>query len=440
MKRNTIRILLIVSVAVVISLVFLELTLAKIVRYTTTYFYGFDLTFFGAIVLPLILFEYLIVICNRSITRNIIGKNSPYLAVIQKIVITSTVISTILLISIWIEMSIFSRYTMILVVLAVGLSYCTSAFVLGSLAYRFLIWLRAYRSHVIFAYALASLLLSFAVVLTISNVMYMLANQPPVIFKNSAHMVAYVVSNPFFEAVFLYTSIASFLSIWLSSFFLIREYYVQTTRYKYLLLFCVPLFFFLTQFQPFLVELFAHYRTADPTTFGIYYSLFISYSKPVGGIFFGLAFFMAAGKVRVVPLKDYLVLAGLGLILFFTANQAILLNNLTYPPFGMAASSFLGLASFLVFVGIYGSALSFAQDANIRKYVRNSVSKELRLMDRIGMSELEEQISRKVTKITKNVTEQMEQETGVEPSLQDDEVQNYISEVLAELEKNEGGK
>lgn len=329
---------------------------------------------------------------------------------------------------------------MILVVLAVGLSYCTSAFVLGSLAYRFLIWLRAYRSHVIFAYALASLLLSFAVVLTISNVMYMLANQPPVIFKNSAHMVAYVVSNPFFEAVFLYTSIASFLSIWLSSFFLIREYYVQTTRYKYLLLFCVPLFFFLTQFQPFLVELFAHYRTADPTTFGIYYSLFISYSKPVGGIFFGLAFFMAAGKVRVVPLKDYLVLAGLGLILFFTANQAILLNNLTYPPFGMAASSFLGLASFLVFVGIYGSALSFAQDANIRKYVRNSVSKELRLMDRIGMSELEEQISRKVTKITKNVTEQMEQETGVEPSLQDDEVQNYISEVLAELEKNEGGK
>ena len=145
---------------------------------------------------------------------------------------------------------------------------------------------------------------------------------------------------------------------------------------------------------------------------------------------------MAARKVRVVPLKDYLVLAGLGLILFFTANQAILLNNLTYPPFGVATSSFLGLSSFLVFIGIYGSALSFAQDANIRKHVRNSVSEELRLMDRIGMSELQDQISRKVTKITKNVTEDMEQETGVEPSLQDDELQNYISEVLTEVERN----
>jgi hypothetical protein len=55
---------------------------------------------------------------------------------------------------------------------------------------------------------------------------------------------------------------------------------------------------------------------------------------------------MAAGKVRVVPLQDYLVLAGLGIRLFFTANQALLLNNLTYPPFGVAASSFSGLASF----------------------------------------------------------------------------------------------
>jgi hypothetical protein len=58
-------------------------------------------------------------------------------------------------------------------------------------------------------------------------------------------------------------------------------------------------------------------------------------------------------------------------------------------------------------------------------------------MHRIGMSELQDQISRKVTTITKNVTEEMEQETGVEPSLQDDEVRNYITEVLTELKKHE---
>jgi hypothetical protein len=124
----------------------------------------------------------------------------------------------------------------------------------------------------------------------------------------------------------------------------------------------------------------------------------------------------------------------LGLIFFFTTNQAIVLNNLTYPPFGVAASSLLGLASFLVFVGIYGSALSFAQDTNIRRQVRDSVSDELRLMDRIGMSEVQEQVSRRVSIITKNLTREMEVETGIGTSLKEDEVKNYISDVINELQ------
>ena len=145
---------------------------------------------------------------------------------------------------------------------------------------------------------------------------------------------------------------------------------------------------------------------------------------------------MVAGKVRITPLKDYLVLAGLGLIFFFTTNQAIVLNNLTYPPFGVASSSLLGLASFLVFLGIYGSALSFAQDTSIRRQVRSSVSHELRLMDRIGMSEVQEQVSRRVSIITKNLTKEMEVETGIGTSLNEDEVQNYISEVIDELQEH----
>ena len=147
---------------------------------------------------------------------------------------------------------------------------------------------------------------------------------------------------------------------------------------------------------------------------------------------------MVAGKVRITPLKDYLVLfLGLGLIFLFTTNQAIVLNNLTYPPFGVASDSLLGLASFLVFLGIYGSALSFAQDTSIRRQVRSSVSHELRLMDRIGMSEVQEQVSRRgVGIITKNLTKEMEVETGIGTSLNKDEVQNYISEVIDELQEH----
>ncbi len=436
MKQGTSKLLLFISVAIVIAVVLLELTLAKIVRYTTTYSSGFDLTFFGSIVIPLIAFGYIIIICSRVITRDIIRKNTPNLQLLQRTVIISTVICSILLSYIWIEMFMYSKYTIIFVISVIGISYSTSSFVLALLAYRFLIWLRAYRNHVILSYVIASSLLSLTVALTMANVIYMLASQIPIISRNSAHILAYVVTNPYFEATFLYVSIISFMSIWLASLFLFREYYAQTKRYRYLLLSCVPLFYFLTQFQPFLIQLFAEYRLADPTAFGILYSLFISYSKPIGGIFFGLAFFVVAGKVRITPLKDYLVLAGLGLIFFFTTNQAIVLNNLTYPPFGVASSSLLGLASFLVFLGIYGSALSFAQDTSIRRQVRSSVSHELRLMDRIGMSEVQEQVSRRVSIITKNLTKEMEVETGIGTSLNEDEVQNYISEVIDELQEH----
>jgi hypothetical protein len=436
LKQGTSKLLLFISVAIVIAVVLLELTLAKIVRYTTTYSSGFDLTFFGSIVIPLIAFGYIIIICSRVITRDIIRKNTPNLQLLQRTVIISTVICSILLSYIWIEMFMYSKYTIIFVISVIGISYSTSSFVLALLAYRFLIWLRAYRNHVILSYVIASSLLSLTVALTMANVIYMLASQIPIISRNSAHILAYVVTNPYFEATFLYVSIISFMSIWLASLFLFREYYAQTKRYRYLLLSCVPLFYFLTQFQPFLIQLFAEYRLADPTAFGILYSLFISYSKPIGGIFFGLAFFVVAGKVRITPLKDYLVLAGLGLIFFFTTNQAIVLNNLTYPPFGVASSSLLGLASFLVFLGIYGSALSFAQDTSIRRQVRSSVSHELRLMDRIGMSEVQEQVSRRVSIITKNLTKEMEVETGIGTSLNEDEVQNYISEVIDELQEH----
>ena len=50
----------------------------------------------------------------------------------------------------------------------------------------------------------------------------------------------------------------------------------------------------------------------------------------------------------------------------FTSNQATMLINLPYPPFGMATISFVGLSSYLLLVGIYASAVSVAEDTKLR--------------------------------------------------------------------------
>lgn len=61
-------------------------------------------------------------------------------------------------------------------------------------------------------------------------------------------------------------------------------------------------------------------------------------------------------------IKNYLIIAAYGLLLFFVSGQAVVVHA-PYPPFGLISVSLMGLSSYYVFVGIYSSALSFAQDS-----------------------------------------------------------------------------
>jgi hypothetical protein len=61
-------------------------------------------------------------------------------------------------------------------------------------------------------------------------------------------------------------------------------------------------------------------------------------------------------------------------------------------------------------------------------------------MDRIGISKVQEQISRRVSVTTRDLTREMELETGIGSSSKDDEVENYILEVLNELKSHEDQK
>lgn len=117
----------------------------------------------------------------------------------------------------------------------------------------------------------------------------------------------------------------------------------------------------------------------------------------------------------------------------FTSNQATVLINLTYPPFGMATISFLGLSSYLLLVGIYASAVSVAEDTKLRKSIRKLALKESKLLDSIGSAQMEQEIQRRVITLTKETEESMSEQTGVGSSLSEKEMKQYLREVLTEL-------
>lgn len=78
------------------------------------------------------------------------------------------------------------------------------------------------------------------------------------------------------------------------------------------------------------------------------------------GILFGLAFLLISRSISSTShIREYMMIAGFGFMLFFNAGTATVLQA-AYPPYGLSNVSFVGLAAFLIFFGLYHSALSIA--------------------------------------------------------------------------------
>jgi hypothetical protein len=123
------------------------------------------------------------------------------------------------------------------------------------------------------------------------------------------------------------------------------------------------------------------------------------------------------------------------MMLLFSSNQATDLALVPYPPFGLATVSFFGLSSFLIFIGIYSSAISVAEDSELRKSIRRYAIQESRLLDSIGMAQMEGEIKRNVLAFTKRNQEKMTEETGIQSSLTEEDMKLYLEEVINEVKK-----
>src|SRR5712692_5727903 len=122
----------------------------------------------------------------------------------------------------------------------------------------------------------------------------------------------------------------------------------------------------------------------------------------------------------------------MGLALIFGSEQSIILANRPYPPFGLATISFLGLSSYLVLVGIYSSAISLSEDSKLRQSIRNFAI-ESKLLDSIGMAHMEQEIQKRVLAFTKQNQDRMAEETGIQSSLTEEDMREYLQQVIEEV-------
>lgn len=95
----------------------------------------------------------------------------------------------------------------------------------------------------------------------------------------------------------------------------------------------------------------------------------------------------------------------------------------------------MGLSSYLVLVGIYSSAVSLSQDSELRRDIwDNTIRESHKFLDSIGAAETEQQIRKKIVIATKAKQLNMEHDTGISSSMSDDDISQYIIEVIKEVE------
>jgi hypothetical protein len=123
--------------------------------------------------------------------------------------------------------------------------------------------------------------------------------------------------------------------------------------------------------------------------------------KPIRALLFGLGFWSVSKSVHNRAVQNYMMISAYGVSLLFTANQPLGLILAPYPPFGLVTICFMGLASFLFYLGIYSASVSVSEDSKLRQSIRRFALREsTKFLDSIRTAEMVQEIERKVVSMS----------------------------------------
>ena len=296
----------------------------------------------------------------------------------------------------------FDYYNTLLNILIVAISYGIGAVFVTWLALLFLSWYKSNHSLIILLYFISMLVIAFNLCATGAWASAKLS--PP--HKIGEYIGASGDLTPgmflTLDIIYRVSSFMSFFSIWITTAILMINYREKLMNVIiYWILLSIPLIYFVvTYFYQFVIgNILTSYIPDDPVTVSIVLGAFLSLSKPIGGLVFGVAFWKIATSVSYEKrIRAYMIISGWGIFLIFAANQAATQVVAPYPPFGLATITVLNLAGFLMLIGIFNSAALVSANTNLRRLIHKHAL-ESRLLNLIGHAEFEKEIQRTVGKI-----------------------------------------
>ena len=329
----------------------------------------------------------------------------------------------------------FSSISSLLVTLV---SYMLSISLMGIFAVIFLSWYRLNRTSVlVLVYGLSFATVVISSVALLAVWIHVFSEQMPIQILPTSDVFFPKTEEgsnwKILSKIYQYSDLVSFFLKWGGTALILYHFSHKIGRVKYWFLLSLPVVYFSTL----IIYHFHIYEPHEEWETLIFFGI-VSLNSTFGGILFYIAFKLTSENFSGNEVfRNYLLMAGFGFMLFFSATQASVITTV-YPPFGYATVSSYGMGSYLILLGLYLSALSVSQDEQLRNMIKRSTLSESKFLHSIGTSagEREKVIINTVLDKAKRQQETIANDIGIGTSLSEEDIKNYVKEVEEEEESN----
>jgi hypothetical protein len=390
----------------------------------------------------------LLISAGKVISRD---RHSPSrLVYVQGVIIATQILTSAFILVIILQMLLLNRYSIPLLNAQTYLHHFSALVFLSLLVFLFLKWVASKRSYAVVLYALAfllscgNLIISFLYLESYLGENWFSSAIPDVTPNTITDIVTNFGGLPFPESLtpmFDALSLGSFLCMWIATALLLSQYRYKMGRIKYFSLLTIPLIYYIFPFENYFGNLFFPLLPSSPLYISLIYVLIFSATKQVGALVFSLVFWTASSLVCQDRIRKSLLLSSIGIAIFYGSIAIAPLQFHVYPPYGLITEAFIPLGSYLLFVGIFASAVHISRDSEVRKEIYNSVSSQVELLRSIGVSEMEKELEKRYKTIERKVFKAPElKEEFLLQDYSEENVKEILHEVLNELYYSKGKK
>ena len=393
------------------------------------------LTLFVSLTMFAIFSSFFLINNVKRINSLTAGKYAQF-KLIYYLVFTGQCLIAMMLIFTVLQILILQEYDSLSLFVIHIVSYGIWIGILGLLARAFILWYRNFNQNIMI------LIFALAMIAYVVNGLFGLVNQIDMLTQQDSIIPSdYVAYFPEFSnlsisdqinVIYQMSSLAAYILTWIGSVKLLYQNLRRIGRLKFWCMMIISLIYYNISFPLFVLGYFDPVNDEN----ALLNILIFSFGGIISGIIFGVSFLYVARTLKTNSvIRTQLILTAYGFLLFYITASATAAQA-AYPPFGLISVSLIGLSCYLIYSGLCSAAQIVSQDLVLLRSIKNSVTEQANFLGSIGTAHRNKELESRVLTVAKNLENEIEEASGVEPSMTEIEIVDYIQYVVNEIHKN----